>query len=540
MERLQGHDTVGIGGTPIERHGTIDAPARTATCIDAAAAGRRARARDWWGLAVLTLPCLLYSMDLTVLHLAVPHLVADLRPDATQLLWIVDIYGFMVAGSLITMGAIGDRIGRRRLLMLGAAAFGLASILAACAGTAGMLITARGLLGLAAATLAPSTLSLIRTMFADDRQRSIAIGIWMAAFSVGGAIGPLVGGALLDHFRWGSVFLIAVPVMILLLAVGPVILPEGRDTGRAPVDLASAGLSIAALLALVYGIKHLAIGSAGPMAVVMLAAGLALALAFLRRQRRLVRPMIDPALFAGRRFTVALALNLTAFFLTFGTLLFLAQRLQLVVGLGAFQAGLWTLVSAGGFTVGSLLGPAMLRVSAPAGIITTGFGLAALGFGLAALALARSDFALLMIASFCLSLGLAPVFALSTDLIVGSVPERQAGAAAAIAETSSELGGALGIAILGSVVAGSYRRHVDRLLPDGLPVEVAQAARDGIGTAIDVAALGAGKAHPVVDAARQAFDGAFTTVAWISMAIALAAAVIAAIDPAWRLRRTVV
>ncbi|HEY5451177.1 MAG TPA: MFS transporter, partial [Polyangia bacterium] len=180
----------------------------------------KAGRREWLGLAVLALPCLLYSMDLTVLHLAVPKLTTDLQPSSSQLLWIIDIYGFLVAGSLITMGTLGDRIGRRRLLLVGAAAFGAASIAAAFSTTATMLIATRALLGLAGATIAPSTLSLIRILFEDPRQRTTAIGIWITSYSVGGAIGPLVGGVLLETFWWGSVFLVGVPVMVLLLIVG--------------------------------------------------------------------------------------------------------------------------------------------------------------------------------------------------------------------------------------------------------------------------------------------------------------------------------
>ena len=196
--------------------------------------------REWIGLGVLALPCLLYSMDLTVLNLAVPHLSADLEPSSTQLLWIVDIYGFLVAGSLITMGTLGDRIGRRRLLLTGAVAFGAASMLAAFSFTAPMLIAARAILGVASATLAPSTLSLLRNMFLDPRERTVAVGVWIASFSAGGALGPLLGGLLLEHFWWGSVFLVNVPVMLLLLALGPRLLPEYRDPNPGRLDPISA------------------------------------------------------------------------------------------------------------------------------------------------------------------------------------------------------------------------------------------------------------------------------------------------------------
>src|SRR5687768_13525191 len=218
----------------------------------------RAGKREWIGLAAIALPCLLYAMDLTVLNLAVPKLSADLKPSSTQLLWIIDIYGFLVAGSLITMGTLGDRIGRRRLLMIGAVAFGVASVLAAFSRSAEMLIATRAVLGLAGATLAPSTLSLIRNMFLDADQRRVAIGVWITSYSVGAAIGPLVGGVLLEHFRWGSVFLIGVPVMVLLLVIGPSLLPEYRDPNAGRLDLLSAAMSLAAVLLVIYGLKKTA------------------------------------------------------------------------------------------------------------------------------------------------------------------------------------------------------------------------------------------------------------------------------------------
>ena len=277
----------------------------------------RAGRREWIGLAVIALPCLLYSMDLTVLHLAVPALTADLQPSSAQLLWIIDIYGFFVAGSLITMGTLGDRIGRRRLLLIGAAAFGIASVLAAFSTSASMLIATRALLGVAGATVAPSTLSLIRNLFLDPGQRSIAIGVWITAYSLGGVLGPFVGGAMLEFFWWGSVFLIAVPVMVLLLAVAPFLLPEFKDPGAGRLDIASAFLSLVAVLAVIYGLKHLAQNGLDWVPAVTIAFGIAVGWVFVQRQKTLDDPLIDLRLFRLRAFNAAVATNNLAFLVMF-------------------------------------------------------------------------------------------------------------------------------------------------------------------------------------------------------------------------------
>src|SRR4030095_6206105 len=257
----------------------------------------KATSREWAGLAVLALPCVLYAMDLTVMNLAVPKLSAALRPNNTELLWIVDIYGFVLAGALIPMGVLGDRIGRRRLLLIGAAAFCCSYILAAFAPSVKALIAARALLGLAAATLAPSTLSLLRSMFLDPKERTFAVGVWIASFSAGGAIGPLIGGVLLQFFWWGSVFLINLPVMLLLLAVGPRLLPEFRDSKAGKPDIISAVLCIASVLTIIYGIKRIAGHGADWIAALSIVSGLVIGFAFLRRQRKLAAPFIDLSLF---------------------------------------------------------------------------------------------------------------------------------------------------------------------------------------------------------------------------------------------------
>ncbi len=481
--------------------------------VDAPRAGRR----EWIGLAVLALPCLLYSMDLTVLHLAVPQLTADLKPSSAQLLWIIDIYGFLVAGSLITMGTLGDRIGRRRLLLLGAAAFGIASVLAAFSTSAAMLIATRALLGVAGATLAPSTLSLIRTMFHDPNQRTFAISVWITSYSVGGAIGPLLGGVVLEFFWWGAVFLIGVPVMVLLLVLGPVLLPEYRDPAAGRLDLTSAALSLGAVLATIFGLKQIAQDGPGWVPALSILAGLAVGVAFVRRQLTLADPLIDLRLFRVPAFSASLATYGLSILVLFGGFLFIPQYLQLVLGLSPLEAGLWMVPWALAFVVGSLLTPVLVRRFRPASVMTAGLVLAALGFGMFTQLDAASGLAVFVTASVAFSLGFAPVFTLTTDLIVGSAPPERAGAASAISETGAELGGALGIAVFGSIGVAVYRAAMAVAVPAGVPLEAAEAAMGTLGGAVALAGqlpgpLGA----QLVEAARQAFTQGMQLTAAIS------------------------
>ncbi|MFN4276536.1 MAG: MFS transporter [Ferrovibrio sp.] len=489
----------------------------------------QATRREWVGLAVLALPCLLYSMDLTVLNLAIPHLSADLNPTSAQLLWIVDIYGFLVAGSLITMGTLGDRIGRRRILMIGATAFGIASVLAAFAPTAELLIAARAALGVAAATLAPSTLSLIRNMFHDPRQRTFAIGIWIASFSAGGALGPVIGGLLLTWFWWGSVFLIAVPVMVLLLILGPRLLPEYRDPDAGSIDIPSAVLSLAAVLAVIYGIKRIAETGLGWLPVVIILAGIGIGVAFVRRQRQLADPLIDLALFRNPAFSAALAINILGIFAAFGIFLYGAQYLQLVLGMDPFTAGLWTAPSGLAFIAGSILAPGLARRMPPAQIVAAGLGVAAIGFALLAGAIAFDSFVLLMTAFIVFALGLSPVFTFTTDLIVGAAPPERAGAASAISETAAEFGGALGIAVLGSIATAIYRDSVAAQMPAGLDTAAAEAAINTLAGALTVAAaLPAAIGADLIRIARTAFSDGFLLAAGICTTITILAALLAA------------
>lgn len=476
----------------------------TQTSTTTARAGRR----EWLGLAVIALACVLYVMDLTVLHLAVPAISADLQPTSTQMLWIIDVYGFMVAGSLITMGSLGDRIGRRRLLLIGAAAFGVTSVLAAFSTSPEMLILARALLGLSGATLAPSTLSLIRSMFHDPQQRTTAIGIWITSFSVGAALGPVLGGVVLEYFWWGAVFLINVPVMVALLVLGPRLLPEYRDPDAGRTDLPSAALSLVAMLALVYGLKQFAQDGVTAAALVATLAGLGLGVVFVQRQRRLTNPLIDMALFRIPAFSASLATYGIGIFVVFGGFLFIPQYLQLVLGMSPLEAGLWTLPWALSFVVGSNVTPILARRIDPAWLMGGGLVVAALGFGVLLGIDAGSGLPLIVLSSIGFSLGMSPAFTLTNDLIMGSAPPERAGAAAGVSETAAELGGALGIAVLGSIGVAAYRRGVDDALPGELSAEDSHAAQGTLGGAIDVAA---GLPAATGDALVAAAEAAFTT-----------------------------
>ena len=484
----------------------------------------RATRRDWIGLGVLALPCLIYSMDLTVLYLAVPQIAADLRPTASQLLWIVDIYGFLVAGFLITMGSLGDRIGRRKLLLIGAAAFGAASVLAAFSTSAEMLIASRALLGITAATLAPSTLSLIRNMFLDDRQRGVAIGVWIACFSAGGILGPLVGGLLLEYFWWGSVFLVAVPVMVALLVLGPRLLPEFKDPQAGRQDLPSVALSITAVLAVIYGMKRLAEHGMHGLAFAAMAAGVVLGVLFVRRQAQLVHPLLDMALFRAPAFSAALACNVLTLFVAFGYFLFIAQYFQLVLGLTPLQAGLWTMPSGLVFVAGSMAAPWLARRASVARVIAGGLALSALGFGMLT-QLGSSGFAWLMVGYTLFCAGLAPIGALTTDLVMSSAPPERAGAASGLSETSFEFGGALGIAVLGSLVTALYRLGMGDALPPGLAPAAAEAAMDTLGGAVAAAAELGAAGEPLLLAARAVYTATLERAAWICAGLSLAATV---------------
>src|SRR5581483_9397212 len=466
--------------------------------------------RDWFALAVVCLPCMMYSMDISVLNLAIPKLSSALQPTATELLWIVDIYGFVLAAFLIPMGSLGDRIGRRRLLMFGAAGFGAASILAACSMTAHMLIAARALLGVAAATLAPSTLSLIRHIFHNSTHRTLAIGVWTSSYSFGATIGPVVGGVTLQHFDWNAVFLLSVPVMVVLLLIGAFILPELKGTGKERVDLVSASQSAIATLLVIYSIKKIAVEGWTASSVVAGITGVLVANTFLKRQRHLVSPLIDVTLFRRGRFAMACLAYMMACFVASGMYLQIAQFFQLVRGFTPLISGLWTLPATFGLALGSLLTPQLVRVLPPPVSLRAGLCLAAVGLLILTRTSPTSSLAGISCGLFVLYIGLAPVFITAIDLMIGSVTLERAGEVSALSETASEFGGALGFAILGSVVAFIYRDGVANLIPAEVTANLATVAKDTLGGAVSVAhTLTPDAGRTLFNAAIRAFQSGF-------------------------------
>ncbi|MFB9904204.1 MFS transporter [Allokutzneria oryzae] len=474
----------------------------------------RAGRREWWGLAVLALPTLLLSLDMSVLHLAVPHLAADLRPSGTELLWIIDIYGFMIAGFLVTMGTLGDRLGRRKLLMIGGAAFGLASIAAAFATSPEMLIAARAVLGIAGATLMPSTLALISNMFQDAKQRGTAIAVWMSCFMGGMVIGPVVGGVLLEHFQWGSVFLMAVPVMVLLLATAPKLLPEYRDTAAGRLDLASVVLSLGAILPFVYALKETAKDGVSVLNVIVLVVGVAVGVVFVRRQRGLADPMLDLRLFRVRAFSAAVSITLVGALTMGGVFLLVSQYLQMVAGLSAVEAGLWLVPQAGAVVVGSMIAPRLARRWRPEFVLGFGMLIAAGGIALFTQAAGASGVAFVVVGMSIAGFGMGPQGVLCTEMVVSSVPPQRAGAASAMSETSAEFGIAMGIAVFGSIGTAVYRDQIS--VPADVPAEAAALATDSMAGALQASgALPASLADDVLATARDAFSAGLHTVAGI-------------------------
>lgn len=487
----------------------------------------RAGLREWGGLAVLSLPTVLLGLDVTVLYLVLPSLAEDLRPSGTQTLWIMDAYGFLIAGFLITMGTLGDRIGRRRLLMVGTAAFGVVSVAAAYSSSAELLIAARAALGIAGATLMPSTLALISNMFTDVRQRSLAIGVWATSFALGMALGPVAGGAMLAHFWWGSAFLLAVPVAVILLVAAPVLIPEYRAPRTGRFDLLSVVLSLSAILPVIYAVKRVAKDGLGAPTIAAGVAGLVFAVLFVRRQRGLASPLLDVRLFANRTFSAALSVLLVGLVGVGGSMLLVTQQLQFVEDLPPVEAGLWMGPPALLMFVAAIGSPLVARRVPPGTVVGVTLALSALGYALLTLVDTAGGIPLIVIGFGLVYLGLGAIAALGTELVVGAAPPEKAGSASAMSETVQELGLALGVATLGSLATAIYRDRVDDRIPAGTPPGVAEAAGDSIAGAYSSAdELPAGWLEYAKEAATSGMTVAMLIAAVGILALSLLSAVV--------------
>lgn len=477
--------------------------------------------RRWASLAVLVGAVLLLAIDATVLYLAVPSLTADLSPTATQVLWIGDIYSLALAGLLVTMGNLADRIGRKKLLLAGSAAFGMASMMAAFAPTAEVLIVARLLLGVAGATIMPSTLSLIRNIFPDPTERTRAIALWSAAAASGIALGPLVGGALLENFWWGSVFLINLPVILLVLVLGGVLLPESRNPAPGRFDLVSSGLSMLSLVPFVFTIKQVTSGRFDAVTVLAIVVGMAGSITFVRRQRRVDSPMIDVDLFRNPAFSGAVLVNFISVFALSGVLFFFSQYLQLARGLGPLQAGLAQLpVALAAMAAVAVVGY-LLAQFGRGRAIAIALVIGAIGLGLLALLESSEQLVWVLLALVPLGLGIGIAETLSVDAVVSAVKPAKAGAASSISETAYELGVALGIAVLGSLMTVFYRSNLD-LSAAGVG-EPTTRAEDSLAAATEVLEPGSA----ALQAAQHAFVSGMQATTLIAGLVMVIAAVVA-------------
>ncbi|MER5771777.1 MFS transporter [Streptomyces sp. NPDC001985] len=486
----------------------------------------KATAREWAGLCVLALPTLLLALDQSVLFLALPHLAESLNPTGTQTLWIMDIYGFMIAGFLVTMGTLGDRIGRRKLLMIGALVVGITSLMAAFSTSAEMLIVTRALLGIAAATLMPSTLALISNMFQDEHQRGRAIAVWASCFMGGTALGPVIGGVMLEYWWWGSVFLLGVPVMVILLVAAPFVLPEYRDPAGGRIDLVSVVLSLAAILPMIYGLKEVARSGWELVPALAIVVGLAVGALFVKRQGTLEHPLMDISLFKRGAFTASLLVLMFAMVTMGGSYLFISGYLQMVEGLSPFQAGMWMVPSALVSIVAATLAPTLTK-RLPMGVVI-GFGLGVTTIGYLLLAFVNPAGGLpLLIAGFVIAfLGTGPIGALGTNLVVSSAPPEKGGSAASLSETSGEFGIAFGVAALGSLGGAIYQSKITT--PDGLSEASADTVRNSVEGAIAEAdKLQGALGDQVLEAARDAFTSGLNTVGIVCAALAAITAVLA-------------
>ncbi|WP_231916287.1 MFS transporter [Microbacterium karelineae] len=485
--------------------------------------GPRADWRGWAALVVLMLPVLLVSMDNTILNFALPAIARDLEPTSAEQLWIIDAYSLVLAGLLVTAGSLGDRFGRRRILLVGAIGFTLVSVGAAFAPTAEWLIAARAAMGVFGAALMPSTMSLLRSTFRHREQRRIAIAAWAGMFAAGGALGPIIGGFLIEHLPWQSVFLLAVPILALMLALAPFFVRESRDPRPGPVDGGGIVLSMLALGPLAYGIKEIAVaGWIGVLPVVM---GLGFGWLFIRRQRRIPHPMLDLTLFRRPKFSGSLAVNLCCIMAYIGFLYFVSQHLQMIAGLSPMVAGIALIPGAVmSIASGFLVTPFASRYPAsrvvPAVLVVAVAGL------LLVVVAGAEDVWMLVWAFVLMGAGAGAAQTVSGELIISSAPPDRAGAASAISETAYEFGAVLGTSILGGLLTAWYRSTL--VVPPGVSAGAAAHARETLAGAMNEAdRIGGSAGAALREAAAAAFDSGVVATCLIGAILLALACVVA-------------
>jgi DHA2 family multidrug resistance protein-like MFS transporter len=498
------------------------------TRVDAEPTSASTPRRAWFALAVLLLPVLLIAVDNTILAFALPSIAQDFTPSAPMQLWIVDVYSLVLATLLVMMGSLGDRIGRRKMLMIGATGFAVVSAAAAFAPSAGYLVAARAVLGIFGAMLMPSTMSLIRNIFPNASSRRLAIAIWASCFTAGSALGPIVGGVLLEHFHWGAVFLVAVPILLPLLVLAPRLVPESRDPNPGPLDPFSVLLSLTAMLPLVWAIKTAAHDGLSWVIAAALVVSVGSGVLFVKRQNRSDTPMLDIKLFGYAPFWSSILANFLSIVGLIGFIFFISQHLQLVLGLSPLAAGLVTLPGAVLSMVAGIGVVRLVKWFAPQTLTVAGLVLVSAGFGMILLFRHDLNVTAVVVSFVVLELGVGISQTITNDTIVASVPAAKSGAASAVSETAYELGAVVGTATLGTIFTAFYRTNV--AVSHGLSSAQEITAGESIGGATAVAkTLPPAAGERLLDSARTAFDSGIAPTAAIAGLLTLVAAAAVAI-----------